>query len=195
MAEKAFDPTRRLRDPKREMFCQEVVAGTPEYRAYQLAGFRRPRGNANRMLREPQVTARVGYLVERINAGNELQVALRRIRTRKILEAYRDVDRAEMFDNFGNLKPLDQLKPEHRDLIESIEPTKQGPKAIMPSKLTASAQLAKLDGLDAPTKVAATDRTGERDVPMVVEIVKFCPLTDDQNPSSPQRLASAPAST
>lgn len=192
MAPKAFDPARRLRDPKREMFCQEVVAGTPEYRAYGLAGFRRPRGNANRMLREPQVAARVGYLVERINAGNELQVALRRIRTRKILEAYRDVDRAEMFDNFGNLRPLDQLKPEHRDLIESIEPTKQGPKAIMPSKLMASAQLAKLDGLDAPTKVAATDRTGERDMPTTLEVRWRDPIDTSAATPSEAKHADSP---
>ena len=46
----------------RERFCREVAAGTELYKAYVIAGFKRPNGNANRMLREPAVAARIAYL-------------------------------------------------------------------------------------------------------------------------------------
>jgi hypothetical protein len=40
----------------------------------------------------------------------------------------------------------------------------------MPSKLTAAAQLAKLDGLDAPTKVAPTNPAGDGNAVVTQEL-------------------------
>lgn len=54
-----------LRDPKREIFCHELVAGGDLYKAFTVAGFKRPRGNAQAMLAEDLVQARVRYLYAR----------------------------------------------------------------------------------------------------------------------------------
>jgi hypothetical protein len=66
------------------------------------------------------------------------------------------------------LKRFEDMSPEQRLLIDGIEMTKQGPMPKVPHRLQALAQLAKLDGLDKPTKVAATDGEGN-DLPVTDE--------------------------
>ncbi len=65
------------RDPKREKFCQELTAGADLYDAYVTAGFKRPRGNASRMLAEEGVQARVRYLFSK--AGELAQICGARV--------------------------------------------------------------------------------------------------------------------
>jgi hypothetical protein len=83
---------------------------------------------------------------------------------RRWLENVRDTDRRCFFEFEDNgqvkLSALAALDSEQAALIEGIEQTKYGVRLIMLSKLQAAAQLARLDGLDAPTKVAPTTPDG-----------------------------------
>src|SRR5579863_10022981 len=108
-----FDPSKPLADRKREKFCQELSAGVPLDRAYEAAGFRRPRGNANRMEREPQIVARLEYLRAEIERYEPILLSFRRAGMRRWLENIRDLDRRGFFftDEAGrlHLKPLNKL--------------------------------------------------------------------------------------
>ena len=44
---------------RRERFCQDIAAGLPLYDAFTAAGWKRPGGNANRLLRDPAIIARI----------------------------------------------------------------------------------------------------------------------------------------
>ena len=154
-----FDPSKPLPDRKRERFCQELMAGTPLYDAYTEAGFARPRGNAQRMEHEPEVAARLEYLRSQVEKYEPVLLAFRRVMVRRKLDNIVDIDRLGLFEEYRvrgkrrlRLKPLDQLTPEQRAIIDSIEITKDGVKLTMPARLAALAQVAKLDGLDKPTK-------------------------------------------
>jgi hypothetical protein len=91
-------------------------------------------------------------------------VRARRARLRRLLDHIGSADRTELFEQPTcgrlKLKRFEDMSPEQRLLIDGIEMTKQGPMPIVPHRLQALAQLAKLDGLDKPTKVAATDAEG-----------------------------------
>ena len=179
-----FDPAKPLRDPSREAFAQELAAGESLYDAYETAGFSRPRGNAQRMMREPEVAARLGWLLERVAALDEVMIAYRRHEQRRALEHIANADRLALFEEKTGyqtvgkkrrryrtlaLKPLDKLSADERALIDGIELTdKGGIKVHMPKRLDARAQLAKLDGLDKPAKVAPTDAAGTG--PAVLEV-------------------------
>jgi hypothetical protein len=56
------DGAKPLRDPRRERFCQEVVSTNSERKAFELVGFKRARGNVQRLMRDPKITARLAYL-------------------------------------------------------------------------------------------------------------------------------------
>jgi hypothetical protein len=159
-----FDPSQPLADRKRERFCTELMAGTPLYSAYEVAGFARPRGNANRMEREQKVMARLAYLRDEVERFEPVLLAFRRNGMRRWLENMRDLDRRGLFtidaDGRMQIKSPADLTPEQAGLIENIESTRYGLKLHLPSKLQAAAQLAKLDGLDKPDKVAMTDPEG-----------------------------------
>lgn len=158
----SFDPSLPLRkrrnkcDPER--FCNEVVAGAALYDAYVTAGFSRPNGNAERLERDPQVAARIDFLRQQTAEEDKMMLELRRLRMRCVLQTVIDCDRGAMYLDDGSLKPLCELTPEQRSLIESIEVTKHGVKVSMPPKLAAMAQLAKLEGLDAPEQHDLTFR-------------------------------------
>lgn len=182
-----------LPDRKRERFCEELAAGEPLYRAYELAGFKLPKGNAQRMVREPEVAARLGYLGKRIEALNETLIAYRREQHRRALEHLASADRLELFSDGTakiangmtktgkprfktvrrlSLKPLEQLTAEQRALIDGIEISEKGAvKVLMPKRLDARAMLAKLDGLDKPEK---RELTGKDGAPLMPE------FTDEQ---------------
>jgi|SRR5271166_2444589 len=153
------DPSKPLPDRKRERFCQELMAGTPLYDAYTEAGFARPRGNAQRMEQELEVAARLEFLRSQVEKYEPVLLAFRRVMVRRKLDNIVDLDRLGLFEEYRakgkrrlRLKPIDQLTPGQRSIIDSIEVTKDGVKLTMPGKLAALAQLAKLDGLDKPTK-------------------------------------------
>jgi hypothetical protein len=83
------------------------------------------------MLREPKVIARLEYLRGRVEAVDETIIALRRIRQRQRLETVATLDRTLIFDDNGALKSISDWPETHRALIETIEPTKNGPKAVL----------------------------------------------------------------
>jgi len=57
-----YDGSIPLKDTRRERFCQEAVTLNDIKAAYELVGFKRARGNAHRLVREPLVSKRLEYL-------------------------------------------------------------------------------------------------------------------------------------
>jgi len=164
----AYDGSTPHPDPQRETFCQELIAGEFLYAAYEAAGFKRPRGNAQRMQQEPEVVARLKYLAERVAALglDEILMAYRRNEHRRALEHIATADRLEVFEQKRGgrvrLKPLSKLTADQRALIDGLEIDAKGAvKVLMPKRLDARSMLAKLDGFDKPVKIAPTDPTGE----------------------------------
>lgn len=77
-----FDPAKPLHNRRRESFCNELTVKAPPNclsavqigelvprediaAAFEAAGLKRPRGNTDRMLREPDVAARLDWLLAR----------------------------------------------------------------------------------------------------------------------------------
>lgn len=167
-----FDAARRLRDPKREAFALNFAAGDEIYQAYESAGFRSPRGNAQKMLAEPEVAARVRYLMQRADVYDEVYIAYRRRMVRRRIDNIIDFDRRELFERVPDVgsgapryrpKPLNKLPAAAAALIESVELGKDGriKSFVMPAKLPALAQAARLDGLDKPALMAGYLRPQE----------------------------------
>jgi hypothetical protein len=161
-AETNFDPAKPLRNPKWERFAREAVCLTEPLEAMRLAGFTKPRaGNAARLLRNRKIAARMAVLAQ----DDVEMVRARRARLRRLLDHIGSADRTELFEQSKRgrlkLKRFDDMPPQLRLLIDGIEITKEGPMPIVPPRLQALAQLARLDGLDKPTKVAATDPEGK----------------------------------
>lgn len=172
-----------LADPGRELFCQELVATGDKYTSFEAAGFKRPRGNVDRMMREPDVAERIGYLYRRMVPYLEALVACRRDEHRRTLQNIADADRLDLLVEKTKylkvngkrrrytaleLKPLKDLTPEQRALLDVKINDKGGIEITMARRLEARAMLAKLDGLDAPQKIAPTDAQG--DGPALLEI-------------------------
>ena len=163
------DSSKRLHDPMRELFAQELAAGAELYQAFEAAGFRRPAGNAQAMRAEADVSARVDYLIKRTEPLDDVMREYRRAKVRNRLDNIVDLDRLSLLEEFIfrkkrglRLKALGDLTAQQRALIEGFEMTRGGSvKVVMPSKLAALAQQARLDGLDRPVKVASTDPSGE----------------------------------
>jgi hypothetical protein len=181
------DGSQPLPNRKREMFARLLFEGVEACAAYELAGFKRPRGNAQRMEREAEIQSRVNYLRQELDATDLALRAVRRRELRNQLKAITEIDRVEMFEEVSfvkkigrgrnareitlrriQLKPLAALTPEQRALVEGLEA--DGMRPILPNKLQAMALRAKLDGLDAPSKVAITDPTGTQSAPMCASI-------------------------
>jgi hypothetical protein len=174
---------------KREAFARLLFEGTDICAAYELAGYKRPRGNAQRMEREPEIQSRVNYLRQELDTADLALRTVRRHQLREQLKAIAEVDRVSMFEEVEfvkkigrgrnareiklrriQLKPLAALTPEQRALVEGLEA--DGMRPILPSKLQAMALRAKLDGLDGPSKIAMTDPTGTEEASLLP------PLTD-----------------
>jgi hypothetical protein len=182
----------RLSDPAREIFCQELVATGDCYVSFETAGFKRPRGNAQRLLRELEVAERIGFLYRKIAPLEEMLLLHRRHEHRKALEHIATADRLSLWeekdryvatvDKNGKkrrrrvrsieLKPLNKMSADERALIDGFKMTDKGAIEItIPKRLDARAMLAKLDGLDAPQK---SEVGGPDGGPVqVIEIVKF----------------------
>lgn len=177
-----YDGSTSHPDPARETFCQEMVAGESLYGAYETAGFKRPRGNANRMRREPEVSARIAWLANKVASFDEALIGYRRLEHRRALEHIATADRLSLFEDktvsriVGHtkdgkpkrrryrqigIKPLAKLTEAERALIDGLEISDKGAvKVLIPKRLDARAMLAKLDGLDKPTKVSPTNADG-----------------------------------
>jgi hypothetical protein len=188
-----YDGSTALPDRKREAFVQELVAGEDLYAAYETAGFKRPRGNAQRMQQEPEVCKRLEFLGRQLAPLDEALRGYRRLQHRRALEHIAVADRLSLFEEktfkigagvdrkgkprYRNvkrlcLKPLEDLTAEQRALIDGVKVSEKGAiEVLMPKRLDARAMLAKLDGLDGPTKIEATGKDG---VPLVPE------YTDEQ---------------
>lgn len=57
-----YDGSKPLPNGKDEIFCQESVALNSLHKGYEVAGFKRPRGNAERKSRQPNVAKRLAHL-------------------------------------------------------------------------------------------------------------------------------------
>jgi hypothetical protein len=180
-------------DAGRETFCQELIAGEDLYCAYTTAGFKRPRGNAPRMQQEDVVSKRLEWLGKKIATLDEVLIGYRRLEHRRALEHIATADRLELFEEktitlqIGvkkdgkpksrrykriGLRPLKELTPDLRALIDGIEISDKGAvKLLMPKRLDARAMLAKLDGLDKPMR---GELTGPNNTPLIPE------YTDEQ---------------
>jgi hypothetical protein len=189
-----------LRDRRREAFARALFEGVDVNAAYEQAGFKRPRGNAYRMEREPEVQARVNFLRRELD---EADLALRTVRRRQLrdqLRAITDVDRVDMFQEVSfvkkvgrgrnareitlrrlELKPIAELTAAQRALVEGLEA--DGMRPILPSKLQALALRAKLDGLDGPMKIANTNAAGDGPAEVKISVVSGVPRAPD-DPSS-----------
>lgn len=185
-----FDGSLPLPNRKREMFARLLFEGVEACAAYEFAGFKRPRGNAQRMERESEIQSRVNYLRQELDAADLALRTVRRRQLREQLKAIAEVDRVGMFEEVEfvkkigrgrnareiklrriQLKPLAALTPEQRALVEGLEA--DGMRPILPSKLQAMALRAKLDGLDAPSKLALTDPSGNNQAPVAPVINLF----------------------
>jgi hypothetical protein len=94
----AFDDGGKpLKDPRRERFCQETVATNSIAKAYELAGFSRARGNANRLMRETPIRARLEYLWKEAALTTAVMGG-------RILEQMNLIANANMFD-FVDIDP------------------------------------------------------------------------------------------
>ena len=163
------DASQPLTDRRREVFARALFEGMDVRTAYEIAGFKRPRGNATRMEQESAIQARVNYLRRELDEADLRRRAIRRYELRQQLTQIATVDRLGLFEEVKitktigrgrnarvvtlrrlQMKPLADLTPEQRGLVEGIE--SDGMRPAMPSKLAALAQLAKLDGLDQPVK-------------------------------------------
>lgn len=154
----------KLTNDKQERFAQALAVNTPLLSAYLEAGFEGGEyaaKNASKLKNKKKVLSRI----EELCKSTEDLVELRRVMLDEFYVSALKTDRASMYDGDGALKPLDDLLPEQRVLIESVVETKgkfgETHNAVMPSKLMAAAQLAKLHGLDRPTKIAPTNPAGD----------------------------------
>jgi len=190
-----------LPDRRRETFARALFEGIDVRRAYELAGFKRPRGNATRMEKEPAIQARLNYLRRELDEADLHRRVLRRHALRRHLIQIATEDRLGLFEEVTvtrkvgrgrntravtmrrlQLKPLADLTPEQRALVESIE--SDGMRPALPSKLGALAQLAKLDGLDQPAKFSG-ELSGSMEIKKIERIiVEHTPDTDAPDLSS-----------
>ena len=72
-----------LSDRRRELFARALFEGMDARPAYELAGFKRARGNATRMEKEPDVQARLNYLRRELDEADLHRRALRRHQLRQ----------------------------------------------------------------------------------------------------------------
>jgi hypothetical protein len=154
----------KLVNDRQERFAQLIAMNVPSAQAYAEAGFNNPKfpaENARKLRNKPHVRARIDELA----ASTQDMVELRRVMLDEFYVHVLKADRTEIYDENARLRPLAELRPEHRALIEGVDTrlSKYGEmkNVLMPSKLAAAAQLAKLHGLDKPLKIAETTADGK----------------------------------
>lgn len=182
----SYDGSRPLKDPRREAFCQEAIARNDVNSAYEAVGFKRARGNAMRMTREPKVQARLAYLWRAAAQCAEIMGGRHLVKADMIAHA-------NMFDFWnidpvtGQIRNLNLAKVPHAlgGAIQEISYDSKGrPKLRL---YDADAMLRFLIERADPSvrKVALTDPSGQQAAqPFVVEIVKFSDVAPAQNPAA-----------
>ena len=91
-----------LTDRRREAFACALFEGIDVQAAYELAGFKRPRGNAQRMEREPLIQARVNYLRRELDRADLLMRSVRRRQVRQQLMQIATADRLGLFEEINH---------------------------------------------------------------------------------------------
>jgi hypothetical protein len=146
----------RLLNDRQEAFAKLLAASVPAIVAYREAGFgggKYDTKNASKLKNRPKVRARV-YELEQ--STDDLMELRRRLLDRFLVASIM-IDRLAMFEA-GDLRG--DLSDDERALIEGREQTLHGTKYLMPRKLDAAAQLAKLHGLDKADKLAISSGDG-----------------------------------
>ena len=124
-----------LRDPKRELFCQQLLAGKSATQAYKVAGFEGDRRSASRLRHKADISRRVDELLaEKALIEKESHAAA-------VREA--GVDKIRVFNQFAalafsdlrnvcswgpnglGLKPSDELAPEVATSVQEIIETER----------------------------------------------------------------------
>jgi hypothetical protein len=153
----------KLVNDRQERFAQLIAMNVPAAQAYAEAGFNNEfaADNARKLRNKKHVRARI----EELAASTSDMVELRRAMLDEFYVHVLKTDRVDIYDDQARLRPLAELRPEHRALIEGIDTRinqyGETKNLLMPSKLAAAAQLAKLHGLDKPLKIAETTADGK----------------------------------
>lgn len=125
---------RQLPDPRHEKYAQEIAQGKPRQEAYALAGYKKHRGNSNRLANRPEVRERVRWL--QLQAADLAQVNLARVVTEvsrvgfaNIQQFYKRVPAPKVNEPNATklvLKDLDELTPEQAMAIDGLEHDGEG---------------------------------------------------------------------
>lgn len=135
-----------LKNPKHEIFAQEVAKGTPIEQAYAKAGYTPCPKNAARLTKKDEIRTRIDELLSRAAEKAEATIA-------KTLEeiarlAFADVGQAVSWSDEGiKLKNSEDLPPHIRAAISEVKQTRDGVSIKFHSKTAALEMLAKHFGL------------------------------------------------
>jgi hypothetical protein len=178
-----YDGSKPLKDGRRELFCQEAVIRNDLNSAFEAAGFKRPRGNAHRMSREPKVEARLAYLWKQGAQGLEL-MAGRWLAKADLIALANMRDFWEIDEATGEPTRLNLNKVSHAltGAIQEISYDAQGRPKI---KLHDSPSMLRflIEKTDPSVKkIAMTDPSGtQAAAPFIVEIVQFSNVSTAEN--------------
>jgi hypothetical protein len=181
-----FDPSMPLRNEKHEHFARLRALLVPAFHVAREAGYpTMTAGNAAKLDRRSDIRARIrslaGMDVEMLRAKRERIEA----RLMAVIEAdlLRDFAIIEMRDHkgkqVGDIVGIDWAAVRASDCSSIVSKFKFDPKTgnlvdfERDDAMNAIAQLRDMYGLKSVTKVAATDPSGERSVPLTVQIVEF----------------------
>jgi len=110
-----------LENEKHENFCQELLLLKPQVRAYLKSypesTYEAACANSSRLIRDDNIQARLAYL--RDERKNRYKMDAEDIHARMVMAA--SVDPADLNDHEGNPLPLQDLPPDVRICIESLE--------------------------------------------------------------------------
>lgn len=176
-----YDGAKPLKNGKDEMFCRESVALDSIHKGYEAAGFKRPRGNADRKARQPNVSKRLEFL--RMEAAKLAGVSLGRVLIEQARIAYANMLDYVSVDKAGQpYIDLSDMTREQAAAIAEISvdthvepPEKEDDPGLVVTrtrfklhdKVAVLRDLKKHLGGDAPAKVTFTDQDG-RPVPIPI---------------------------
>lgn len=150
-----------LMNPKRELYAQEIVRGSTQQDAYEIAGFSRHQGNASIMGNRPDVKARVKELeAQKANieeravaiAAKKLSISKERVLKEFARVAFSDIsDVIEFSGNEIMLKDMGRMSKRTLAAISEVAVNASGSiKVKMHPKLDALDKLARYLGLYKP---------------------------------------------
>jgi len=183
-----YDGSTAHPDGRREKFCQEAVALNDVNAAYLAAEFKRPRGNAYRMAREPKVALRLAFLWRKGAEHAELMGGRHLVKADMIAHANM-LDFWDLNPETGDLQRLNLAKAPRAacGAIQEISYDSEGRPRL--KLYAADAMLRFLIERAEPSvrKLALTDPSGQNAAqPYVVEIIRF---SDAGAATSPNQAA------